>query len=246
MISALEIPAWARCICAVGAGGKTSLLYRLAEEYRAMGKQVLLVTTTKMYLPREYAVLDGSAREILEQLERDGFAVAGTTVCGGEKMGPLSGDILRQVVPQAEIVLAEADGSRRLPLKTPGPGEPVLPEACDYLVVVEGMSAVGKPLRQVCHRAECTAGCLNCSADHVVTEEMAAQAAVRGYETYLEEVGKRNAQRRGEPDGSVPGGCYFLNQADCLGEEQKEKIIREMEGNRFVLGSLKKQFRIQR
>ncbi len=58
LIQALGIPDSVRCICAVGAGGKTSLLHRLAEEYRARGRKVLLTTTTKMYLPKEYAALD--------------------------------------------------------------------------------------------------------------------------------------------------------------------------------------------
>ena len=49
LTEALQIPPSARCICAVGAGGKTSLLYELEEEYRQKGKRVLLITTTTMY-----------------------------------------------------------------------------------------------------------------------------------------------------------------------------------------------------
>ena len=78
LTEALQIPPSARCICAVGAGGKTSLLYELAEDYRQEGKRVLLTTTTKMYLPEKDGVLDGTAKEIKEKLERDGFAVAGS------------------------------------------------------------------------------------------------------------------------------------------------------------------------
>ena len=66
LTEALQIPPSARCICAVGAGGKTSLLYELAEEYRQEGKRVLLTTTTKMYLPEKDGVLDGTAKEIKE------------------------------------------------------------------------------------------------------------------------------------------------------------------------------------
>ena len=63
LTEALQIPPSARCICAVGAGGKTSLLYELAEEYRQEGQRVLLTTTTKMYLPENDGVLDGTAEE---------------------------------------------------------------------------------------------------------------------------------------------------------------------------------------
>lgn len=126
LTEALQIPPSARCICAVGAGGKTSLLYELAEEYRQKGKRVLLITTTKMYLPEKDGVLDGTAEEIKEKLERDGFAVAGS-VFSDEKMGPLPQAILDEVFSFADVVLVEADGSKRMPLKMPRQGEPVLP-----------------------------------------------------------------------------------------------------------------------
>ena len=131
LTEALQIPPSARCICAVGAGGKTSLLYELAEEYRQKGKRVLLITTTKMYLPEKDGVLDGTAEEIKEKLERDGFAVAGS-VFSEEKMGPLPQAILDEEFSFADVVLVEAD----------------------FLVTVAGLSALEQPWEQVCHRFE--------------------------------------------------------------------------------------------
>lgn len=40
----------ARTISVVGAGGKTTLIYRLAEELKEKGFRVLITTTTKMYV----------------------------------------------------------------------------------------------------------------------------------------------------------------------------------------------------
>ena len=139
LIQALGIPDSVRCICAVGAGGKTSLLHRLAEEYRARGRKVLLTTTTKMYLPKEYAALDRSAEEILACLERDSFVTAGTTV-SEEKMGPLPLEIWKDVVREADVVLVEADGSRRLPVKIPRAGEPVLFPGTDISMITARLS----------------------------------------------------------------------------------------------------------
>lgn len=224
LIPALEIPEDVRCICAAGAGGKTGLLYHLAREYRESDRKVLLTTTTKMYLPKENQVLDCTACDILRRLDRDGFVVAGTHVCGGQKMGPLSTEIWEQVAVGADLLLVEADGSRRLPLKVPGIGEPVIPVECDFLIVVEGMSGIGRPLQAVCHRTSQAAAVLNCREDQVVTEEMAAQLARRGYQKYL---------------AGVRAGCFFLNQADVLEEWQRKKIAREMAGTEFVMGSLK-------
>ena len=118
LTEALQIPPSARCICAVGAGGKTSLLYELAEEYRQEGKRVLLTTTTKMYLPEKDGVLDGTAKEIKEKLERDGFAAVGS-VFSEEKMGSLPKAVFDEVFSFADVVLVEADGSKRMPLKMP-------------------------------------------------------------------------------------------------------------------------------
>ena len=52
-------------------------------------------------------------------------------------------------------LLIEADGSRQKPLKAPAAHEPPIPDFVDTVIVVAGLSALGKPLddRHV-HRAE--------------------------------------------------------------------------------------------
>lgn len=52
----------------------------------------------------------------------------------------------------ADIVLIEADGSRRMPFKWPAPWEPVVPENTDITVCVAGLSALGRPLAEVMYR----------------------------------------------------------------------------------------------
>ena len=42
--------------------------------------------------------------------------------------------------------LIEADGARHLPLKAPAEWEPVIPPSVDLVIVVVGLSALGKPL----------------------------------------------------------------------------------------------------
>ena len=234
LLPALGIPEYVRCICAAGAGGKTGLLGRLAAEYRDMGKHVLLTTTTKMYLPEAYGALDCSAGEILDRLDRDGFVIAGSTVCEGEKMGPLPKEVWDRVVPEAEIVLVEADGSRRLPLKVPGVNEPVIPGACDFLIVVEGMSGIGRPLLEVCHRTKQAAALLGCPEKRKVTVKMTVRIAREGYQSLL--------KRENDGEGKGSCGCYFLNQADCLDPEQRAEIAAAMDGTETVIGSLKEGF----
>ncbi|MDD2958544.1 MAG: selenium cofactor biosynthesis protein YqeC [Lachnospiraceae bacterium] len=53
----------------------------------------------------------------------------------------------------ADVVLTEADGSRRMPIKIPAEWEPVIPENTDIILVVYGLSALGQDMEQVCQRA---------------------------------------------------------------------------------------------
>lgn len=48
----------------------------------------------------------------------------------------------------ADIVLIEADGSRRMPCKAPAAHEPVLLPQCDIVLAVAGVSALGESLEK--------------------------------------------------------------------------------------------------
>jgi xanthine dehydrogenase accessory factor len=71
-----------------------------------------------------------------------------------EKIGPLSAAAYRAACAEADVVLVEADGSRRMPLKYPAAHEPVIPANADEIVLCVGLSALGRPAREVCHRLE--------------------------------------------------------------------------------------------
>ena len=215
----LKIEETAKCICVVGSGGKTSLLYYLAKCYQKQEKTVLLTTTTKMYLPKENAVLSGDALEIQQKLKQWGFVVAGIP-CADGKMTGLPKQIWNKVFSMADIVLVEADGAKRLPLKIPNHTEPVLPKKCDFLVTVIGLSCLGKPLVQVCHRWEITS-VFGYDANTIVTEEVAADILQKGYQSYWKKY----------------VGCVFANQVDCVNEKQA-KHFGELLPVPYVWGSL--------
>ena len=98
----------------VGAGGKTTLMHRLARQYREQGLKVLLTTTTHMFIESD-TLCTGSAEEIRRALETGGYAMAG--VADGEKIGPLPEAVYLEVCQYADMVLVEADGSRQLAVK---------------------------------------------------------------------------------------------------------------------------------
>ena len=63
-------------IAVVGGGGKTSLIYRLNEELQALGKKVIISTTTHMaYDPMLPLVKSTCIERVPEILKEHGFAV---------------------------------------------------------------------------------------------------------------------------------------------------------------------------
>ncbi len=165
-------------IAIVGAGGKTTLLKQMAQDFLRQGKTVFVTTTTHMFI-EEDALLTDDAAVILSKLERDGYAMAGTA--NGIKLSSLSDDTFQRVSSKADITLVEADGSKHLPIKFPNATEPVIPSLTDEIIVVCGMHALGKPAIEVCHRLELVKECLHISDDTLITPEHIWKLVREGY-----------------------------------------------------------------
>ena len=63
-------------VAVVGSGGKTTLIKKLAEQYRAEGKTVLVTTTTHMFIEADTLLTD-DADTILRALREKSYAMAG-------------------------------------------------------------------------------------------------------------------------------------------------------------------------
>lgn len=132
----------------IGAGGKTTLLYDLAQLGAKKGLRTLVTTTTHIYEPKNgyYAK---STQEIERLWAENKPAVVGTRTAE-EKLKPLSREVLDNYCRKAELVLIEADGAKGKPCKAPRAHEPVLLPECDTVLGVFGLSSIGKPLEEVC------------------------------------------------------------------------------------------------
>jgi len=140
-------------IAFVGSGGKTSTIMRLAEEQRAAGRRVLVLTTTHMFCPGEHGIFSQNADEVETVLKREGIAIAGKVTDSG-KISWQGEKFYREIAPLADVVLIEADGSKRLPAKFPSEYEPVIPANIDVILALSGLSAIGKSAAGACHRWE--------------------------------------------------------------------------------------------
>src|SRR5689334_22349125 len=140
----------------IGAGGKTSIMFRLAHELAAARLKVITTTTTKIGPPSAEQtncfIVDNDRASLLAKVERALLTERNVTVATQpyetNKFYGIPADWVADLhaIPDVYTVIIEADGARRLPFKAPREGEPIVPESTTLLVAVAGMTAVGAPL----------------------------------------------------------------------------------------------------
>lgn len=132
----------------VGGGGKTTLLYAMADHCACKGWRVLVMTTTHIRQPAACYAPDDAALTALWQAGH--YAVIGTPAENGKLTLPPQQLLCRMA--QADAVFVEADGAKHCPCKLPAAHEPVLLPQSDIVLAVAGLSALDRPLREVCFR----------------------------------------------------------------------------------------------
>lgn len=159
MTDALALPEQG-ILAIVGAGGKTTAMFRLAAELTRQGQRVACTTTTRIFPPEPHQarlILAGNSERFLDQCRdaaSSGHPVClGRTVENGKLMGFMPDFV--HTLANADVfdwVLVEADGARCLPLKAPAEHEPVIPARSTHVLAMAGMSAMGSPLdeKHVC------------------------------------------------------------------------------------------------
>lgn len=143
----------------IGAGGKTTAMFKLAGELKVLGKRVLVTTTTSIYYPKDSIIDNIILGPSIKQISSKGQAeviVWGTKVNDeGKLKGVSKEDVDEQFnLGKFDYILNEADGSRRKPLKAPAVYEPVVPNSTTKIVGIIGIDALEKPVCEVVHRPE--------------------------------------------------------------------------------------------
>lgn len=156
-------------ISLVGGGGKTTLMYLLADVYCKKGYKTLITTTTHIERPKEELWIH-SKEELKEQWEQGRIAVAGEESTE-EKIAGIDLQLLDSYIQGADAVLVEADGAKRMSCKVPNDTEPVLLPRSNIVIGVMGLEVIGKSLRDACFRLEQAVKLLQVSPEHIITEE---------------------------------------------------------------------------
>jgi probable selenium-dependent hydroxylase accessory protein YqeC len=146
----------------VGGGGKTTALFALG---RQLGGTVVLTTTTKMGRDRTdgFAVRVGPSDDELEEALAEHGRVLAWGAAAGQKAIGVTAARCDHWFDLADHVVVEADGSRRLPCKAPGPFEPVLPARTTMAIACVGAGAFGRVIADRCHRPLRVAALAGCS-----------------------------------------------------------------------------------
>lgn len=180
----------------VGAGGKSTLMFTLADQLVAAGRTVVITTTTKMGAgqldrfpnsPRSTAPEDVAAA-----LERPGPVLVFETH-DRQKVTGLSPEAVGDVFARTSVdyLLVEADGAHGRSFKAPARHEPVIPETATVVVIVFGADAFGRPIDGEAHRPELVAGLAGCEVGDVISPEVVATV-----------FGHRDGGLRGVPTGA--------------------------------------------
>lgn len=225
----------------VGAGGKTTLLFRLARALAELGEKVLVTTTTHMMPPDgalfSAVILSPDPNRLLEEaeiLQASGkpLYVASAQDERGKLVG-LKPESVQWLFSSGlfEWVLVEADGAAQRPLKAPAAHEPVIPRETGWVVGVVGLDAIGRPLaEQWVFRHEQYARLCQVLPAEPVTPQSVARLV-------------------NHPQGlfkNTPGGALrilWLNKADLPGRVEEARKVAEalmksqrLEPRRIVVG----------
>jgi len=154
-------------ISLVGAGGKSTLYKRLAEELALKNKRTILTTTTKMFtwqlapFIKKGKLVEGCDEETIRRYIKKYFSVeskAGRLAVIGEKIEDSGEEKISGPPPDwldkwwedklADYFLIEADGASGRPVKAPASHEPAIPLSTTDLVGVIGIDALGYSLQE--------------------------------------------------------------------------------------------------
>lgn len=172
-------------VCIAGAGGKTTLLYKLCDAFAKKGAKTAAFTTTHILRPKETdqmaCIIDDNVCMAEADFAHGKIVIAGT-LQDDNKMSAPADNMLEFMMNNADAIVAEADGSRCLPIKFPSNAEPCLVNGVTHLFVIAGLSALGQPLCEACHRWPLAmAACDFKGQQTQVSPQMMAQILYNGY-----------------------------------------------------------------
>lgn len=173
----------------VGAGGKSGAILAVSGELTQEGMKVLVAPTTKMLSSEADSIGPlvtsedaGDLRAKTERAFSDAPAVVvGSGMLSKNRIGGVDPDWVGELAKLADVVLIEADGSRRRPIKGTAAHEPVISDAVTLLVAIANVHALGTPVdEEHVHRPEIFSDLTGIGHGQSITPRAIAIALSRG------------------------------------------------------------------
>jgi probable selenium-dependent hydroxylase accessory protein YqeC len=232
-------------VALVGGGGKTRLMFVLAEELRQAKKRVITSTTTKIW---HHQASDSTQvgfvqshpdwrDELSGVLKTHGHGFLGHSLLESGKVRGIDPSLADELYQEKEVdyLIVEADGSAGRPVKAPAEHEPVIPGSATRVVGMLGLEALGQELSpEIVFRMDLFCELAKIAERERLTAPVLSRLFLR-------------------PDGLFKGTplstkkVAFLNKLDLLPEEQRAKDLAELilgerddQVERVVIGSIKK------
>jgi probable selenium-dependent hydroxylase accessory protein YqeC len=232
-------------ISLVGAGGKTTLMFRLAKELACIGKKVITTTTTKIMEPSQEEspslFVDSEDEKIKAFVGRHLAQSHHITIArerlGSKKLRGVSPELIAALwhAGQMDYLIVEADGAAGRPVKAPREGEPVIPQETTLVVALLGVDGMDLELGE----------------EHVFRPEQVSR--LTGLPPGSSMTDEAMAVLLTHPDGIFKGAplssrvVVCLNKVDVLNGIEKGKRVarkifdrRHRQIERIVLGQLRR------
>jgi probable selenium-dependent hydroxylase accessory protein YqeC len=232
-------------IALVGGGGKTTMMFALAEELKRRGKQVITSTTTKVWhreaLQSEKVLLHGDDADWRsrrsEDLDGGGTLFVGRSLLDSGKVEGISPSLADEIYYDSRFhyLVIEADGSAGHPLKAPAEHEPVIPRSVTMVVALMGLEAIGACLdKATAFRIEEVKRITGLEPGSILTPSGLAKVFLHPAGVF-----------KGTPEGARR--VVFLNKRDLIegnteAEELADIVLADSmkKIHRVILGSVKK------
>lgn len=222
-------------ISIVGAGGKTTFMYSLAEELRGENK-VLVTTTTKIYMPHnkyyDFVAINENNFNKYNCEKANGVYLYGSHLNEENKIIGLDTELLKAQLPYFDYVLVEADGSKRKSIKGWKDDEPVISKDTHKTIGILSIDALGKKVNtENIHRLCEFESITNSKENEIITEKQLTSLVFHNKGLFKDAIGEK---------------VLFINKVDGKNELilAKRLAANILENNynyvdKIIIGSLK-------
>ncbi len=221
-------------ICLTGGGGKTITMFSLADELAARGKRVIVTTSTHIFYPEDREVVLADRAETVKDYLKDRkewysghtgqVLVTGQTALHGKLKG-MDLQEMEELSGLSDVLLVEADGAKRLPLKIPREGEPVLFKGTHGVIGCAGLDAIGSPWEETCFRWELAESVFGWKTEkELIMPVQAARILLSGQGTRkgAESMEYRILLNKADNENRLSDGVRVM---ECLGEEWAGRCV---------------------